>query len=72
MSGPFNSRRPVGEFRVLETGLSSMGDMLLYEFSPDAPHEDLDREKSALSGDTDLRDLINEELPDSMFFITKV
>ena len=32
------------------------------------PGEDLDREKSVLSGDTQLSDLINDELPDPMSF----
>ena len=58
----------VCNFSVLETGLSSTGDRLLYAFPMEVPHGYLDRKKSRRSGGADLFDLINEELPDLMSF----
>ena len=57
-------------FLYPQTGLSPMGDRLLYAFHAGAHQEDLDRGESFLSDEAKLSDPINEDLPDSMFVTT--
>ena len=59
-------RITVCNFSVPKTGLSAMGDRLLYAIPLEAPQEDIDREKSCLSDNTDRRYIINEDVSDSM------
>ena len=44
---------------VLETGMSAMGDKLMYAFPSEVSESDLVIKKSSLSGDTESHGLIN-------------
>ena len=53
------------QFSRPQTGLSAMGDRLLYALPSEVSGEGSARRKSFTPDDTKLSDLINEELPDS-------
>ena len=58
MSGPLTLRITVCHSRIPKTGLSSMGDRLLYEFPSGLHREDLDTKRPFLSDDADFPDLV--------------
>ena len=51
-----------------ETGLSAMGDRLLYAHPSEVSRGEIDRAKPVMSDNTDGSGLINEELSGSMPF----
>ena len=64
----YNLRISVCDFAFPTTGSHSMSGRILYAFPSDVSQGGIDREKSFLSGNTDLPGLINEEFPGPMSF----